>query len=83
MRHRAMSIVHAQDHAYLDDDLYERLQRMADASGRTQAAIVREALAAYTAGKQRKPRSIGLGRSGTGDVSEGAEELLEGMGEDG
>ncbi len=53
---------------------------MAHASGRAQAAIVRDALAVYM---QRRPRSIGMGDSGSGRFSEKAHELLDGMGEDG
>jgi predicted transcriptional regulator len=67
---------------YLENDLYERLQQAAEASGRTQASLVREAVAAYLAGgKSRQPRSIGLGKSGAGDLSERAEDLLDGFGE--
>jgi predicted transcriptional regulator len=67
---------------YMEDDLYARLQRAAEASGRTQASLVREAVALYLAGgKARQPRSIGLGRSGAGDLSERAEALLDGFGE--
>jgi predicted transcriptional regulator len=67
---------------YLEDDLYVRLQRAAEASGRTQASVVREAVAVYLAGGQkRRPRSIGLGRSGSGDLGERAEDLLDGFGE--
>jgi hypothetical protein len=69
---------------YLDDHTHERLQRLAEASGRTQAAVIREAIAVYssTRGSRRVPRSIGLGTSGRADLSERAEELLEGFGED-
>ncbi len=66
---------------YLDEPTYERVRRMAEASDRTQAAIVREALAVYTGLKQKAPRSIGLGHSGRCDVSVRADEFLDGMGE--
>jgi len=67
---------------YLENDLYARLQRAAEVSGRTQAALVREAVAVYLAGgRKRRPRSIGLGKSGKGDLSERAEDLLDGFGE--
>jgi predicted transcriptional regulator len=66
---------------YLDEALHERVRQLADASGRTQAAVIRDAVLAYTTGGQR-PSSIGLGQSGRGDLSEQAEELLEGFGED-
>lgn len=65
---------------YLDDELYARLQREADARGITQALVVREAIAAYVVRRKKKPRSLGLGRSKRGDLSERAEELLTGMG---
>ena len=67
---------------YLDQRLYLRIHRLADARGVTQAAIIREALAAYTAGGARRPRSVGLGRSGVRNLSEHAEDLLRGFGED-
>ena len=67
---------------YLDEEAYARIRRIAEATGRTQAAVIREALAAYTGGGgPRRPRSIGMG-AGTGDLSDRAEDLLEGMGED-
>jgi predicted transcriptional regulator len=67
---------------YLDEPSYERLRRLAEGTGRTQAAIIREALQAYAAGRKRKPRSVGLGRSGMGNLSERAEKFLKGMGSD-
>lgn len=65
---------------YLDDALYARLQREADERGTTQALVVREALAAYVTRRRRKPRSVGLGRSGKGDLSARADAYLAGMG---
>ena len=69
---------------YLDDHTHERLQRLAEATGRTQAAVIREAIAVYSSnrGSRRAPRSVGMGASASGDLSERAEELLEGFGED-
>jgi predicted transcriptional regulator len=68
---------------YLDETLYERVQRLAEASGRTQAAVIREAIATYASGRRGKvPRSVGMGASASGDLSERAEELLKGFGED-
>lgn len=64
----------------LDDALYARLQREAEARGTTQALVVREALAAYLVRRQRKSKSVGLGRSGKGDLSERADELVAGLG---
>ena len=71
---------------YLDDHTLERLQRIAEASGKTQAAVIREAIAVYSTsrGSRRPPRSVGMGGSGGGggggDLSERAEELLDGFG---
>jgi predicted transcriptional regulator len=65
---------------YLDDDLYLRLQREAQARGTTQALVVREAISAYLVRGKRKPKSVGMGRSGRGDLSERADALLAGMG---
>jgi len=69
---------------YLDDHTIERLQRLSEASGKTQAAVIREAIAVYSSsrGSRRPPRSVGMGTSGAGDTSERAEELLEGFGQD-
>jgi hypothetical protein len=44
---------------------------------------VREAVAQYTRQKlTAKPRSLAAGRSGRGDLSERAEELLAGLGDE-
>lgn len=70
---------------YLDEALYERVLRMAEERGVSQAMLVREAVASYTAGARKKPRSVGLGRSGKpgrGTLSERAEEHLAGFGEE-
>ncbi|MGH7480819.1 MAG: CopG family transcriptional regulator [Longimicrobiales bacterium] len=68
---------------YLEDADYRRLKALARAQGRSAADLVREAVAEYAArraGKAR-PRSIASGRSGAGDLSERAEDLLPGIGE--
>ncbi|MBI2892761.1 MAG: ribbon-helix-helix protein, CopG family [Deltaproteobacteria bacterium] len=66
---------------YLDDETQRRLRRLADASGRTQADIIRDAILAYSGGsKRRRPRSIGIGRGGR-DLSARVDSLLEGFGE--
>lgn len=67
---------------YLDEGIYERIKRMAEASGKTQAEIIRDALVAHLDGPPRRPRSVGLGRSERGDVASRDEELLDGFGED-
>ena len=67
---------------YLDEADYRALKAIARARGRAPAALVREAVAEYAARhKPRKPpRSLGAGRSRTGDISERAEALLAGLG---
>jgi hypothetical protein len=68
---------------YLGRDDYARLKSLARREGRPPAALIREAVREYTRehGPPPLPRSLGSGRSGCGDLSERAEELLEGMGE--
>jgi hypothetical protein len=62
---------------YLETDTLQVLEQLANAQGRSQAEIIREALAVYT---ERGPRpalkGIGAYRSGRSDVSERAEDLL-------
>jgi predicted transcriptional regulator len=67
---------------YLDAQEYARLKEIARAESRAPAELLREAVSEYTARKRarRKPKSIGVGHGGTGDVAERAEELLVGMG---
>jgi hypothetical protein len=67
---------------YLDSVDYGRLKAIARAKGRPPAELVREAVAQYVASERphRRPRSIGAGRSRTGDIAERAEALLPGMG---
>lgn len=67
---------------YLDASDYRRLKALAKAEGRTAADMVREAVAEYARHRSApaRPASIGLGRSGRGDLSLRAEELLSGMG---
>ncbi len=67
---------------YLDRADYERLKAIARARRRPPAALIREAVAEYARrhGGRRLPKSVGVGRSGRGDLSERAEELLAGMG---
>ncbi len=57
---------------YLDEASYERLRRLAEGTGRTQAAVIREALQTSAAGRNKKPRSIGLGKSGKRNLSDRA-----------
>lgn len=67
---------------YLPEADYERLKAIARREGRPAAELVREAVAEYAArrGARRLPRCLGAGRSGRGDVSERADDLLKGMG---
>lgn len=68
---------------YLDAEDYRRLKRLAESEGRPTAELVREAVAVYARGRSapRRPSSLGFGRSGAGDLSERAEELLDGFGD--
>jgi hypothetical protein len=73
---------HYKTTVYLDAESYRRLKLLAQRSGRPTAELVREAVAEY-AGRHAAvalPGSLGVGRSGQGDVSERAETLLKGMG---
>jgi len=69
---------------YLSDADYRRLKQLARRQGVPAAKLVREAVAEYVRKRTRpvRPRSIGMGRSGLGDIGERAEEYLKGMGED-
>lgn len=66
---------------YLDAADYRRLKAIARARGCAPAELVREAVARYAASEAppRLARSLGAGRSGRGDLSERAEELLAGL----
>ena len=68
---------------YLDADVYRRLKLLGRARAMSPAALLREAVAAYTDkhGSRRLPRSIGAGTSGTTDLASRVDELLsEGFG---
>jgi hypothetical protein len=67
---------------YLEPVEYARIKEMAKPRGQTPAALIREAISEYTgrAATPARPRSIGIGRSGRGDVSERADEYLAGFG---
>ena len=67
---------------YLTDREYNRIKELAREQNRPTAELVREAVADYARrhGQRRAPSSLGAGQSGRGDISERAEELLDGMG---
>jgi hypothetical protein len=66
---------------YLEEADYRRLKAIGRELGRPPAALVREAVAEFARrhGRRKKVRSVGAGRSGRGDVSERAEQLLAGL----
>jgi hypothetical protein len=68
---------------YLDGDDYRKLKRIAAGRKVAPASLVREAVAEYVVrhGQTRVPRSVGAFTSGRDDISERAEDLLEGLGE--
>jgi len=68
---------------YLDADAYRKLKRIAAGTKRSPASLVREAVAEYVArhAAREVPPSVGAFRSGRRDLSERAEQLLEGFGE--
>ena len=67
---------------YLDESEYQRLKAIARQGGRAPAECVREAVHEYVTRRSKAdpPRSLGAGRSGSGTLSERAEDLLKGMG---
>jgi predicted transcriptional regulator len=67
---------------YLPAADYRRLKVLARQQDRPTAELIREAVAEYTRrqGSARRPASVGAGKSGAGDISQRAEELLNGMG---
>lgn len=69
---------------YLDAAAYRRLQELARDRGCPAAELIREAVAEYADrhAPRPRPRSIGVLRSGAGDLSERAEERLAGFGEE-
>ena len=67
---------------YLDGASYEAIKGVARERGVPSAEVVREAVTEYARrhARRRKARSVGAFRSGKGDLSEKAEDLLSGMG---
>jgi hypothetical protein len=66
---------------YLDPADLRRLKILAREQDRSTAELIREAVAEYARrhAPARRPRSLGAGHSGRGDLSERAEDLLRGM----
>ena len=69
------------DAVTLPEAEYRVLKALARQQTRPAAELVREAIIEYAArhGGRRRPASVGIGRSGPGDLSEKAEELLVGL----
>ena len=69
---------------YLDAAHYRRLKAMAAADGRSAAELIRAAVSEYARRRApgTLPRSLGAAASGEGQLSELAEDLLQGMGEE-
>ena len=67
---------------YLTAADYRRLKALARATDRTTAELVREAVAEYARrhAPGGRPKSLGAGRSGRGNIAERAEEMLRGLG---
>ena len=63
---------------YLDSDTVLALRRMSEAQKRSQAELIRDAVATYTR-KANRPKIPGIGEfdSGHTDTSERAEQLLK------
>ena len=70
---------------YLNAADYRKLKSLATDQGRSAAGLVREAVAEYAARATARPwpRSIGIMNSGTPDLAERYEEMMDGFGEDG
>ncbi len=76
---------YAKTTVYLRVDDYRRLRAIAREQDRPAAELVREAVAEYARRHAAAvmPSSLGIGQSGRADLSEQAEELLRGMGNEG
>lgn len=75
-----MSDIRVKTTVYLDPDVYRRLKQIGRARSTAPAALLREAVAAYTNkhAARLKPRSIGAGASGTNDLASRVDEVLAG-----
>ena len=62
---------------YLDAEVALQLRQLAGTEGRSQAELIREALAAYTSrGRSPLPSGAGRFRSGRGDVAGNRKSIL-------
>lgn len=62
---------------YLDDEIALALRQLSSVQGRSQAELVRDALARYTKGTTRPvAKGIGKYRSGEPDVAQRAKDIL-------
>jgi len=66
---------------YLPDDLKQAVARIAAASGRSEAEVIREAIAALVHASERPRPRGGLFASGESSLAENAEEALAGFGD--
>lgn len=66
---------------YLPDDLKEGIARLAAASGRSEAEVIRSALSALLHSSERPRPRGGLYASGDPSLSEGVDEALAGFGD--
>jgi hypothetical protein len=66
---------------YLPDELKTRLERAAQAKGRSEADVIREAIDRFTAGEGRPRPRLPLFESGQPDLADRADEALAGFGE--
>jgi len=67
---------------YVGDEELAFLKQASKQEGVSQGAIVTRALKSYFRARVRRARSVGAGRSGRGDLSQRAEELLAGLGDE-
>ena len=73
-----MASVRIKTTVYLDAEVYRRLKILGRSRSASPAALLRQAVAAYTDkhGTRRRPRSIGAGASGTADLASRVDEVL-------